>query len=64
VTESSDETASVVGQEVGRVAGTVDSTPLKFHVALNEDSYLQLDDVVVTWRNVPGYGEVSTTSSS
>ena len=31
---------------VGRVLGTEDATPLTFHVALNEDSYLQLDDVV------------------
>ena len=27
---------------VGRVLGTEDSTPLSFHVALNEDAYLQL----------------------
>ena len=38
--------------------GTEDSTPLKFHVALNEDAYLQLDDVVVTARSVPGVGPV------
>ena len=32
--------------EVGKVAGTADSTPLKFHVAIADGAYLQLDDVV------------------
>ena len=41
---------------VGRVAGTEDSTPLQFAVALDEASYLQLDDVVVTVRQIPGSG--------
>ena len=45
---------------VGLVAGTEDSTPLEFAVALDEDSYLQLDDVVVTLREVPGVGPVMT----
>ncbi|HEU5484161.1 MAG TPA: ATP-binding protein [Microlunatus sp.] len=45
---------------VGLVAGTEDSTPLLFRVAVAEDSYLQLDDVVVTQREVPGFGLVST----
>ena len=45
---------------VGRVAGTEDSTPLQFAVALDEDSYLQLDDVVVTLRQIPGVGPVLT----
>ena len=45
---------------VGLVAGTEDSTPLLFRVAVAEDSYLQLDDVVLTVRNVPGVGPVST----
>ena len=44
---------------VGRVLGTEDSTPLSFHVALHEDAYLQLDDVVITSREVPGFGQVS-----
>lgn len=39
---------------VGRVIGTEDSTPLSFWVALAPDQYLQLDDVVVTDRPVPG----------
>ena len=42
------------GPPVGRVAGTEDSTPLQFSVALDQDAYLQLDDVVVTVRAVPG----------
>ena len=46
--------------EVGRVAGTEDSTPLKFHVALGPDAFLQLDDVVVTSRELPGFGTVTT----
>src|SRR5207244_433184 len=46
--------------EVGLVAGTEDSTPLQFAVALDEASYLQLDDVVVTLRQVPGIGPVLT----
>ncbi|MEU5214368.1 ATP-binding protein [Streptomyces sp. NPDC020742] len=46
--------------EVGKVAGTEDSTPLKFHVALSPDAYLQLDDVVSTRREIPGRGTVVT----
>jgi DNA helicase HerA-like ATPase len=45
---------------VGLVAGTEDSTPLLFRVAVADDSYLQLDDVVLTHREVPGFGTVST----
>jgi DNA helicase HerA-like ATPase len=45
---------------VGRVLGTEDSTPLKFSVALSPEAYLQLDDVVVTVRTVPGVGPVMT----
>ncbi len=54
---SADETSAGV---VGRVAGTEDSTPLQFAVALDEASYLQLDDVVVTVRQIPGVGPVLT----
>jgi len=43
---------------VGRVAGTEDSTPLQFCVAIDPEAYLQLDDVVVTRRELPGRGEV------
>src|SRR3954452_8011491 len=45
---------------VGLVAGTEDSTPLQFTVALAPEQYLQLDDVVVTHRMVPGVGPVTT----
>lgn len=45
---------------IGKVAGTADSTPLKFHVAISEDAYLQLDDVVTCSRHVPGVGTVVT----
>ena len=44
-------------QPVGRVLGTEDATPLTFWVALAEDQYLQLDDVVVCERTVPGRDE-------
>src|SRR5262249_24039241 len=44
---------------VGRVVGTEDSTPLEFSVALDAGAYLQLDDVVVTARQVPGVGAVT-----
>ncbi len=39
---------------VGRVLGTLDATPLQFWVAVAPGSYLQLDDVVVTTRVLPG----------
>ena len=42
------------GTVVGRVAGTEDATPLVFRVAVHPDAYLQLDDVVVTTREIPG----------
>ncbi len=43
---------------VGRVLGTEDATPLKFWVAVGPESALQLDDVVVTTREVPAVGPV------
>jgi len=52
--------ASASAALVGRVAGTEDSTPLQFAVALDEAAYLQLDDVVVTLRHIPGLGPVLT----
>jgi len=45
---------------VGRVAGTEDATPLQFSVAIEANAYLQLDDVVVTVRPVPGADPVMT----
>jgi uncharacterized protein len=41
-------------EPVGRVIGTDDATPLEFWVALAAEQYLQLDDVVVCERTVPG----------
>src|SRR5207244_7354503 len=41
------------GRMVGRVLGTSDATPLQFWVAVAPGSYLQLDDVVVTSRELP-----------
>ena len=38
---------------VGRVLGTADATPLQFWVAVRPGAYLQLDDVVVTTRELP-----------
>jgi DNA helicase HerA-like ATPase len=46
-----------VAQAVGRVLGTDDATPLSFWVALAPDQYLQLDDVVICDRGLPGTGE-------
>ena len=43
-----------MNQPVGRVLGTADATPLQFWVAVTPGSYLQLDDVVITHRDVPG----------
>jgi uncharacterized protein len=42
------------GEAVGRVLGTIDATPLQYWVAVAPGSYLQLDDVVVTERELPG----------
>jgi DNA helicase HerA-like ATPase len=44
-------------EPVGRVIGTDDATPLAFWVALAPEQYLQLDDVVVCERAVPGRAE-------
>ncbi|HEY2550916.1 MAG TPA: ATP-binding protein [Streptosporangiaceae bacterium] len=43
---------------VGLVVGTVPATPLRFSVGLATGQYLQLDDVVVTTRELPGQGEI------
>ncbi len=43
---------------VGLVVGTVAATPLQFSVAISPDQYLQLDDVVVTHRSLPGNRQV------
>jgi DNA helicase HerA-like ATPase len=43
-------------ETVGRVLGTFDATPLQFWVAVRPGAYLQLDDVVVTTRELPATG--------
>ena len=43
-----------VDEAVGLVVGTVAATPLQFSVAISPEQYLQLDDVVVTQRSLPG----------
>jgi DNA helicase HerA-like ATPase len=49
-----------VTDTVGRVLGTFDATPLQFWVAVRPGAYLQLDDVVVTTRDLPeGSGTVT-----
>jgi uncharacterized protein len=45
--------AAATGDPVGRVLGTADATPLTFWVAVAPGAYLQLDDVVVTDRELP-----------
>ncbi|MGN9914340.1 ATP-binding protein [Phytohabitans sp. LJ34] len=45
--------ADETGEAVGRVLGTADATPLQFWTAVAPGSYLQLDDVVVTTRELP-----------
>src|SRR5918999_5306272 len=45
--------ADETGEAVGRVLGTADATPLQFWTAVSPGSYLQLDDVVVTRRELP-----------
>ena len=47
------------GEPVGRVLGTADATPLQFWTAVSPDSYLQLDDVVVTTRALPSGDRVT-----
>jgi len=47
------------GGPVGRVLGNQDATPLVFHVGIQAGHALQLDDVVLTERDVPGYGRVT-----
>ena len=41
---------------IGRVIGTDPATPLEFWVAVQEGSFLQLDDVLVLERQLPGQG--------
>jgi uncharacterized protein len=43
---------------VGMILGTESSTPLEWWVAIEEEQFLQLDDVVLVKTAVPGVGEV------
>ena len=56
---SSGDALSPTGPAVGLVVGTVPATPLEFFVAIAPDQYLQLDDVVVTARELPGQPTVT-----
>ncbi len=47
-------------EPVGRVIASEHSTTQEFRVVLDEDSYLQLDDLVMVETAVPGLGSVST----
>jgi DNA helicase HerA-like ATPase len=49
----SDSAQEPSADEVGRVLGTADATPLQFWTAVLPGAYLQLDDVVVTHRELP-----------
>ncbi|MEU4573225.1 ATP-binding protein [Nonomuraea sp. NPDC023979] len=46
------------GEAVGRVLGTQSASPLSFWIGLEPGKVVQLDDVVVTRREVPGHGPV------
>jgi hypothetical protein len=48
------------GAGVGRVLGTQHTTTSGFRVVLDDDDYLQLDDLVVVRTQVPKGGEVRT----
>ena len=47
------------GPAAGRVLGTVDATPLGFAFALDTLGRVQLDEVIVTTRDLPGGGSVT-----
>jgi DNA helicase HerA-like ATPase len=49
---------SAAAEPVGLVVGTVPASPLQFSVGLAPGQYLQLDDVVVTSRELPGQGRI------
>jgi DNA helicase HerA-like ATPase len=43
---------------VGRILGVEDSTPLQFWIGLQDDAFLQLDDVVLVETEVPTQGKL------
>jgi hypothetical protein len=48
------ETPSLGSNALGLVVGTVPATPLQFSVGLAPGQYVQLDDVLITRRDLPG----------
>jgi uncharacterized protein len=50
----------VSDDRVGRVCGSKHTTTAEFRVVLEEDEYLQLDDLIVVRTEVPKVGEVRT----
>ena len=46
-------------ERVGRVLGLEPATTTEFRVVLDEDNYLQLDDLVMVRTNIPKAGEVA-----
>ncbi|WP_346433717.1 ATP-binding protein [Nonomuraea composti] len=50
--------ATASGDAIGRVLGTQAASPLSFWVGLKPGRVVQLDDVVVTRRDAPGFGQV------
>ena len=47
------------GSVLGLVVGTVPATPLQFSVGLSPGQFVQLDDVLVTRRDLPGHPPVT-----
>lgn len=56
--EAAAPSTAAAGEVVGRVLGTQAASPLTFWVGLEPGRVLQLDDVVVVRRSLPGQGEV------
>ena len=50
----------MTGDGVGRVLGSEHSSTSAFRVVLDDDEYLQLDDLIVVRTQVPKAGEVAT----
>ena len=48
------------GKPVGRVIASEHSTTQEFRVVIDDESYLQLDDLVMVDTDVPGAGTIST----
>jgi DNA helicase HerA-like ATPase len=54
--DGADRAVAAPSRAVGKVLGTQDATPLDFWVAIDDENYLQLDDVVAVGTRVPGAG--------